>query len=299
MGIKGLSTYLKHNIVDSACEVKLSTLAGLRVAVDASIYMYRGKVQGDVISSVYALVSTLQFHNLELIFVFDGIPPEEKKSTLAGRRAKKKTAQKELARLEKRNLHSDDHQVALRIQRLKRECATLSETDLTDVKNLLAHMGIKYVEANGEAELLCAQLERDGVVDACMSDDTDVFAYGCSTILRYVSVLGESAVVYDTDAVIRELGLEYTTFRDICAVAGTDYSKCHRGFAVAMQLYLEWCNSISGIEFHEWINDKELPRISELYNLNTYQNTLPAIESPEGDYEKLRKLLSNHGFIFV
>ena len=302
MGIKGLSTYLKHNVTRSAREVALSDLSGLRVAVDASIYMYRGKGQEELVGSIYAMASTLRFHGVELTFVFDGVPPDEKKRTLAGRRARKGAAREELARIESDVSAARPPAIAARISRLRRDCATVTDDDVKSVKSLLTQMGVKHVDATGEAELLCAQLERAGAVDACMSDDTDVFAYGCERVIRYVSVMGRSAVLYETRGVIAEMGVNPSDFRDVCAAAGTDYSACNRGFPAAMRLYHAWRHDGSAPDFHSWIestDSEDLQAVSAMYDLAAHGDDIPVIKTPLENPAGLRDLLGDHGFLFA
>ena len=302
MGIKGLSTYLKHHVSRGAREISLAGLGGWRVAVDASIYMYRAKAQGELVGSMYALASTLRFHGVDLTFVFDGLPPAEKKLALAGRRERKGAARRELSRLEMDADVGRSPELAARINRLRRDCATLTGDDVRLVKDLLTCMGVKHVDAVGEAELLCVQLERAGLVDACMSDDTDVFAYGCRRVIRYVSVLGGSAVLYDTQAVLAEIGVAPEDFRDVCAAAGTDYSTCDRGFAAAMRLYANWRLAGDGPTFRIWVdnpNPEDLRRVSDMYDVAAFDAELPVIEVQRGDAAGLKRLLEDHGFLFA
>ena len=55
--------------------------------------------------------------------------------------------------------------------------------DINVVKELLNTLGIMYIDAPYEADEICAKLVLDKKVYACLSDDTDMFAYGCSKIL--------------------------------------------------------------------------------------------------------------------
>ena len=99
MGIKGLSTYIKNNGRQGSTTRTLASLRGLRLVVDASIYMYRNQAQDDLIGGIYAMVSLLQHHEIEMHFVFDGSPPTEKLATLEERKAQREAARHELERL--------------------------------------------------------------------------------------------------------------------------------------------------------------------------------------------------------
>lgn len=42
------------------------------------------------------------------------------------------------------------------------------------------------VKAKGEAEALCAQLNSEGYVDACITADSDAFLYGAKCVIKCV-----------------------------------------------------------------------------------------------------------------
>lgn len=42
------------------------------------------------------------------------------------------------------------------------------------------------LKAKGEAEALCAQLNREGLVDACITADSDAFLYGAQCVVKRI-----------------------------------------------------------------------------------------------------------------
>lgn len=42
------------------------------------------------------------------------------------------------------------------------------------------------LNAKGEAEALCAQLNREGQVDACVTADSDVFLFGAKCVIKHI-----------------------------------------------------------------------------------------------------------------
>lgn len=40
------------------------------------------------------------------------------------------------------------------------------------------------LKAKGEAEALCAQLDSEGHVDACITSDSDAFLYGAKCVIK-------------------------------------------------------------------------------------------------------------------
>ena len=71
--------------------------------------------------------------------------------------------------------------------------------DIHDAKRCI-ESGMKYIIASGEAEEFCCELVRKKKVYACMSNDTDLFAYGCKKIIRNVDLKNELFNEYDYDA---------------------------------------------------------------------------------------------------
>lgn len=42
------------------------------------------------------------------------------------------------------------------------------------------------LRARGEAEALCAQLNSEGFVDACITSDSDAFLFGAKCVIKHV-----------------------------------------------------------------------------------------------------------------
>ncbi|KAJ7782861.1 hypothetical protein B0H16DRAFT_1403187 [Mycena metata] len=56
------------------------------------------------------------------------------------------------------------------------------------MKDMLAHFGMQWLEAPGEAEAELACLNEEGIIDAIITDDCDVLIFGGKTILRNSSL---------------------------------------------------------------------------------------------------------------
>ena len=59
---------------------------------------------------------------------------------------------------------------------------------------------------------------------ACLSEDTDLFVYGCSRVLRYFSLINHTVVLYHMKGILKELNMTQEEFKDVCILSGTDYS---------------------------------------------------------------------------
>ena len=93
-----------------------------------------------------------------------------------------------------------------------------------NVKNLIRAYGATYYDAIGEADELCALLTVKDKVWACLSEDMDMFVYGCPRVIRYFSLLNHTAVLYDLNGILTSLGISQKELREICILSGTDYN---------------------------------------------------------------------------
>uniref|UniRef100_A0A182K1H1 Flap endonuclease GEN n=1 Tax=Anopheles christyi TaxID=43041 RepID=A0A182K1H1_9DIPT len=97
---------------------------------------------------------------------------------------------------------------------------------LKQCEELLSAMGLVCVQAPGEAEALCAYLNRDNLIYGVISQDSDCFAYGAVRVFRNfcASQNGGSVEIYDLnrlDASVLELGQEKIVA--MALLSGCDY----------------------------------------------------------------------------
>ena len=88
---------------------------------------------------------------------------------------------------------------------LKRRFVNINKSDIENVKQLIRSYGATYYDAPGEADELCAMLTIKGKVWACLSEDMDLFVYGCTRVLRYFSLMGHTAVLYYMKGILEEI----------------------------------------------------------------------------------------------
>jgi len=229
MGIKHLNYFLKENASDSIHLCNLSEFSGKIFAVDISIYLYRFAGEDCLIENIYLMLSIFRHYNIIPLFVFEGKPPVEKKNLLKKRKNDKIQALEEFNKLDKilqsENMdYSERQDLLYNMDLLKKTFATISKNDIERVKDLIRAFGATYYDAPGEADELCAMLTIQGKVWACMSEDMDMFVYGCPRVIRYFSLLNHTAVLYDLKGILENLGINQYEFRQICVLSGTDYN---------------------------------------------------------------------------
>jgi hypothetical protein len=67
-----------------------------------------------------------------------------------------------------------------------RDADTVTDAMKAEVVALLQLFGIPYMVAPMEAEAQCAELEKAGLVDGCITDDSDAFLFGARAVYRHI-----------------------------------------------------------------------------------------------------------------
>ena len=228
MGIKYLNRYLRDNCTESIKCINVADLSGKRIAVDISIYLYKYEADDCLLENIYLMLSIFRKYNVIPIFIFDGKPPPEKKALLQKRREDKEEAQQEYNNLKSQlnNISSteDKQDILNQMDMLKSKIVQMSKTKIENVKQLIRAYGATYYDAPGEADELCALLVLKKKVWACLSEDMDLFVYGCPRVLRYFSLMNHTMVLYFMKGILDELQMTHKEFKDICILSGTDYN---------------------------------------------------------------------------
>lgn len=227
MGIKHLNQFVKRECPGAIKTVTFDDLSGKVVVVDANIYMYRFRADQALLENMYTMIKLFQLRDIVPIFIFDGKPPDEKRNLLNKRQHLKRIAEMHYNQVKTsmdltccRPTPDDEHLLKV----LKRRFIRLHDADFERVKALMRALGVNYIVAPGEADALCAQMVLKRKAHACVSDDTDMFVYGCPRVLRHLNLLDETFTMYDMSQILNILGITLTEFRQICVVSGTDYN---------------------------------------------------------------------------
>ena len=314
MGIPKLNRYLLNTCSSDSIKKKhLSSFSGKIVAVDASIYMYKFTGYNALVENMYLLVNTFKQYNITPIFVFDGKPPPEKKNTIRIRKLDKQAAETKCTelKLELSNMSAEDPdraEMTIAIEKLKRQFIRINQTAIDTIKQLLQTSGVTYYDAPGEADQLCAQLVLSKVAWACLSDDMDMFIYGCIRVMRHISLLNHTVIFYNIYGVLRELKMPMNHFREIAVLSGTDYNSSNvTSLSSTLNYYNLYKADITiNLEFYDWLVENtdylkdidSLKHICEMFQVSdTITDVEPHLSKP--DRMKMVEFLKPHGFVFV
>jgi len=167
------------------------------------------------------------------IYIFDGKPPEEKKKLIASR--KKKTAESKKKRIEAEitleKLTSLDDiteqvealtlNVKKEVNKFKRKEAYLTSENIQQVQQILTVLGLPFYTAKGEGDALCVKMENELLCSHfTISTDTDFMPRGAKQL---VEITSDGVTVYETDHIMKYLGLTPDQFIDLCILLGNDY----------------------------------------------------------------------------
>ena len=319
MGIRLLNKYIKTNCKKGVNVIKMENLRGKYIVIDTSIYLYRFLQEEVLLENFYLLLSLLKYYNITGIFVFDGKPPEEKYKLIQKRNSVKADAREKYKELEiKINEINDNvyekegkNVIENEMVELKKKFVKLERYHIDSIKKLITAFGESYIDAEGEADQLCAKLVIKKIAYACLSEDMDLFLYGCPRVLRYLSLLNESMVLYNLSEILKELEISLNDFRQICVLSGTDYND-NNGLDLykSVEFYKSYKNdekNNNNIDFYTWIdnNMKGIVNIIELYVINNMflldnvNLKLYKINRTLIDKDNIKEIMKQDGFIFI
>ena len=289
MGIRHLNRFMATKCNREAIKkTHLSEFSGKSIVIDASIYLYRFIGENRLLEQFYSMISIFRHYNITPIFVFDGTAPQEKRDLIKERREIKQRAEEKYKELEtqmKDVMEKDEKQdIEIEMLRLKKEFVRVKDSDIKEIKNLLIHTGTSWINAKGEADVLCAQLIHTGRVYACLSEDMDMFAYGCGRVMRHMSLIKHTVLLYDLRAILQQLDMTMDDFRQVLVLSGTDYNKD------------ETTNLKDSLAHFKEYRKHEVPTFYEWLRLNTdYIKNYDALKTTYDMFDVARNI--DDGFI--
>jgi hypothetical protein len=313
MGIKDLNRYFRSVSSNTSIQAThLSQLSGKRIAIDTSIYLYKFSGEGTLMESFYSMITIFRYYNITPLFVFDGKPPQEKKELLNQRSRLKKEAEAKYNEL-KSELEIVNNEektcVLMEMESLKKKFIRIKDQDMKNVKSLISAFGLSYYTAKGEADKLCVYLVKSGEAWACLSDDMDMFIYGCPRVLRHISLVKHTAILYDLEKMLVELNLSITNFKTIAILSGTDYNINDKiTLYDSIHLYEKFKQHDTTEPFCDWLcNSNAISRdkLSELcatFSVSENDDMTDYVDKSFNstlDRASIRNIMKQEGFVFI
>ncbi|KAK9441401.1 DNA repair protein (XPGC)/ Rad [Metarhizium brunneum] len=227
MGVSGLLPLLKS--IQRPTELK--KCSGDTLAVDAygwlhraayscAVELGRGKPTKRYVNAAMHRVRMLQHFGVTPYMVFDGDFLPSKAATedsRAKRREEKKKLANDLLKAGKTSQAAHEFQ----------KCIDVTPEMASTLIQELKQMGIPYVVAPYEADAQLVYLERQGLVNGIISDDSDLLVFGAKRLLTKLDQYGNCIEINRRDfCACREVSLTGWTdadFRRMAIMSGCDY----------------------------------------------------------------------------
>ena len=160
-----------------------------------------------------------------------------------------------------RQLQAEEAELQQRRKKGARDAEGVSDDMQGDIIRLLRIMGVPYLVAPMEAEAQCAELERLGLVQGTITDDSDAFLFGSTRVYRNIFRDGKYVEEYAMEAVTSELGLTRDMLVRSALLLGSDYTRGIKG--VGEVNTLEILSAFPGDQglrtFAEWLQVRRSP----------------------------------------
>lgn len=229
MGVTGLLQQLK----EIQQKTTLSEYKGKTLAVDTYGWLHRGLIScaqdlctdtptRSYITSVMKKVDMLRHFGVEPYMVFDGSLLPTKEATNAERAARREKARESANACIKKGDRKQAWKEFMKAAGVTPEMAKSVMVEL-DRKH------VKYVVAPYEADPQMVYLEKIGLVDGILSEDSDLLIFGCLRLITKLNDYGECVTINraDFDKIKRpNLGqFSQEQLRWVVILSGCDYTK--------------------------------------------------------------------------
>ena len=313
MGIQYLNSYIKNNTTHhSINKINLESLYGKTISIDTSIYLYKFLADDSLLENMYIMITLLKKYNITPIFVLDGKSPLEKIELLKKRQSDKYKAEKEynsikdsvklITSFEKREKLYETMHI------LKKQFVRMRKTEYDKVKDLFNAFGVEYIEADGEADAICANLVIKNKAYACLSEDMDLFVYGCPRVLRYLSLTNNTVILYNLNNILYELKMTLKEFKEISVLSGTDYNNSinnNMNLYKVLKIYNLYKQENVNTDFYSWLDNTNhidnIYKLYDTYNIFSTKNILfkKKVKKKDSDNKKIKEIMEKEGFIFL
>lgn len=149
--------------------------------------------------------------------------------------------------------------------RRERDMDSVTDEMKLEVMHLLELFGVPYLEAPAEAEAQCVELERLGLVDGIITEDSDVFVFGGQAVYKNIFEDQKFAEAYKAADAEREMGLGKNEMVALAMLLGGDYTSGVKGVGIvnAMEIIQAFnfseCARNGLRQFKDWLDGVNLP----------------------------------------
>jgi DNA excision repair protein ERCC-5 len=145
-----------------------------------------------------------------------------------------------------------------------------SDEVLEEIKDLLWLFGIPFIVAPFEAESQCAQLEKLGLVDGVVTEDSDVLLFGAQNVYKNIFHKNKFVETYKSNMIYKELGLSRQDLIHLALFLGSDYTMGVKGIGPvnAIEIIHSFPGTIGLMRFKKWAEKSAFEKEEELKDGN-------------------------------
>ena len=240
--------------------IDLEALRDKRLAVDGNGELYQflalirlpdgtplrdasGRTTSHLSGLFYRTTRLITDFALQLVFVFDGVPPTLKSEELSRRRAIRQRYDRELEDARAAGDLARAYSKATMTSRLTREM-------VGEAIHLLDLLGIPSVQAPSEAEAQAAYMAQRGSVWAAASKDFDSLLFGATRLVRFLTISGKEFLpskgafrpitpeLIELERMLATLEITREQLIDVAILVGTDFNNGIKGIGPKKALAL-------------------------------------------------------------
>lgn len=304
MGIKNFSAFLRWKAPNVKKTIPATELAGKTLGVDAYWMIYNGVIgiratgrdftneKGEITSHLVVLIQRINImlrHGITPVFVFDGPENEIKRPEIEKRSAAKEKVRERLKEAEGEN----NKELS---KSLFRRSYTISGFEVRSAQKLLDLLGIPWIQAPGEADVVLAYLCQLKLTSGVISDDSDMLIHGATVLYpQFFQSIKKGKVNEIRLRDLRDaLEMSQRQLVELAILMGTAYYNPPKGMGFKTAF-----NKLQSTNFSELTKDSEDAKIAKKYYLKAsykIRKKYHIFELGELDIPHLRKFLQRNSF---
>ncbi|KAL1376457.1 hypothetical protein pipiens_016885 [Culex pipiens pipiens] len=237
MGITGLIPFLEK----ASRKCHLRDLRGQCVAIDSYCWLHKGAfacaeklVRGEAtdvhIQYCLKFVNLLLANEIKPILVFDGRHLPAKAGTEAKRRESRDSSKKRAAELLRMGKVEE-------AKSFLRRCVDITHSMALELIRECRKRNVDCVVAPYEADAQLAFLNKKGIAQVVITEDSDLMLFGCSKVLFKLDLTGSGLLIEREKLAVamgcKEEKFTFDKFRYMCILSGCDYLDSLPGIGLA------------------------------------------------------------------
>lgn len=138
-----------------------------------------------------------------------------------------------------------------------------TDEHIDEVKQLIQLFGLPIIQAPAEAEAQCAAMEKMGLVDGVVTEDSDAFVFGAETVFKNIFDDKVFVEAYNSNE-LKKLGLSRNELVALAMLLGGDYTDGVKGVGIVngmeiLQAFSMEQSVLDGLsKFRQWLDGENV-----------------------------------------